>query len=70
MISTVFSKVYFYTVQLNGYQNIRNMKPAIATYEGRSINMLQNGVILLSFQNIKKILKYMFCRELNSEYLL
>ena len=38
-------------------------------YEGRSINKLQNSVILLVFQ-ISKNLKYTFCRKFNSEYLL
>jgi len=37
---------------------------------GRSLNKLQNSVILLSFPNIKKNLKHTFCREFNSEYLL
>ena len=36
-------------------------------YEGRSINKLQNGVILLVFKIYKKNPKYTFCSELIRE---
>jgi len=38
-------------------------------YEGHSINKLQNGAISLILK-IGKNLKYTFCSELNSEYLM
>jgi len=44
----------------------RPISPCSYYYKGRSMNKLQNSVIVLVFQ-IFKNLKYTFCREFNSE---
>ena len=62
----------FYCLEVSLY--VRNLfshkcvlKWIMLLYEGRSINKLQNSVILLVFQILKNP-KYTFCREFNSEY--